>query len=75
MSEKFSSGTKNPNKQTNITFFKERINLHREVHIRGFDLNTVYVLFSMRYIFTLSPQSQKIDISNFILEFIENLKP
>ena len=60
------------NKQTKIPFFKRGINLQRgnkrgEVHIGGFELNTVYVLFSTRYIFTLSPRSHKIDYSNFIL--------
>ena len=51
MNEKFLSGTKNPNKQTNkqtILFFKRENQStprydREEVHIRGFELDNVYI--------------------------------
>ena len=81
MSEKFSIGTKTPIKQTNKNSIFKRGNKSTqrykrgEVHIGGFELNTVYVLFSTRYIFTLSSRSQKlIIVISYLLEFLENLK-
>ena len=77
----FSSGTKNPN-PPKITFFKRenqstQIYKRGEVFIRGFELNTVYVLFFRAVNIHLESAIKKkfILVISYLLEFIENLKP
>ena len=86
MSENFSIGTKTPNKQTNKqtnkhSFFLKRGNQSTqrykkwEVHIGGFELNTVYVLFVHAvHIYTESAIIKMIIVISYLLEFLENLK-
>ena len=73
MSEKFSIGTKTPIKQTNKNSIFKRGNKSTqrykrgEVHIGGFELNTVYVLFFHAVHIYTEFAITKIDYCNFIL--------